>query len=154
MKRTGRTHAMGEIVDTVLPGLDRGRRGQVLLPRLWIEAVGEVFARQSRPSQIANSVLQVSVSNSNWLHEMRFMKAQILERLHAMLPGTPISDIRFKVGYVPLARETPDSEPLPELNADEQQHISAQAACIQDAELRSVLEAAMCAYARNKKAQH
>jgi len=151
MKRTGRTHTMGEIVDTVLPGIDSGRRGQVLLPRLWSEAVGEVFARQSCPSMIAASVLQVSVSNSNWLHEMRFMKAQILERLQVMLPGTPISDIRFKVGPVPRAQEAQNIEPLPELNPEEQQHISAQAACIPDAELRSAFEAAMRAHARNRK---
>lgn len=151
MKRTGRTHAMSELVDRLLPGLDGGRRGQVLLPRVWSEAVGGVFARESCPSMLVGGVLQVSVSNSNWLHEMRFMKAQILERLHAMLPDTPIHDIRFKVGPVPRPQEPVDIEPLPELSPGEQQHISAQAACIRDEELRGAFESAMRAHARNKK---
>ncbi len=151
MKRTGRTHAMSELVDRLLPGLDGGRRGQVLLPRVWNETVGAVFGRESCPSMLAGGVLQVSVSNSNWLHEMRFMKAQILERLHAMLPETPISDIRFKVGPVPRPQEAADIEPLPELNPGEQEHIREQAACIRDEELRGAFEAAMQAHARNKK---
>jgi len=152
MKRTSRMHAMSELVGTVLPGLDGGRRGQVLLPRLWREAVGEVFARESCPSMLVGGVLQVSVSNSNWLHEMRFMKAQILERLHALLPDTPISDIRFKVAPVPRAQAAVDIEPLPELSPGEQLHISEQAACIRDEELRGAFEGAMTAHARNKKA--
>ncbi|MBM4310060.1 MAG: DUF721 domain-containing protein [Deltaproteobacteria bacterium] len=152
MKRTGSTHAMNELVDRLLPGLDGGRRGQVLLPRVWSEAVGEVFARESCPSMLVGGVLQVAVSNSNWLHEMRFMKAQILERLHAMLPDTPMSDIRFKVGPVPRPQDPVDTEPLPELSPGEQLHISEQAACIKDEELRGALEAAMTAHARNKKA--
>jgi len=153
MKRTGRTHAMSELVDTVLPGLDGGRRGQVMLPRMWSEAVGEVFGRESCPSMLAGGVLQVSVSNSNWLHEMRFMKTQILERLQAMLPDTPISDIRFRVGPVPRPQEPVDMEPLPELSPGEQEHISSQAACIRDEELRGAFEAAMRAHLRNKKSE-
>jgi hypothetical protein len=153
MKRTGRTHALSEIMEAVLPHLDSGRRGQVLLPRLWSQAVGEVFARQSCPSSIVKGVLQVSVSNANWLHELRFMKAAILERLHAMLPETPISDIRFKVAPVPCAPDPADSEPLPELSTEEQQLISAQADCIQDEDLRAAFEAAMRAHARNKKSE-
>jgi len=142
---------MSELVDAVLPGLDGERCGQVLLPRLWKEAVGEVFARQSCPRLIAAGVLQVSVSNSNWLHEMRFMKEAILARLRGMLPGTPISDIRFRVAPVPRAQDPAESGPLPELSRDEQQHISAQAACIRDEELRGAFEAAMRAHARNRK---
>jgi hypothetical protein len=152
MKRSGRTHPLGEIMEKVLPQLDSGRRGQVLLPRLWKEAVGEVFARQSCPCSIVKGILQVSVSNSNWLHELRFMKAAIMERLHDMLPETPISDIRFRVAHVPCAPELADEEPLPELNSSEQQAISAQTDCIQDEDLRRAFEAVITAHARNKKA--
>jgi len=152
MKRKGRTHALSELMETVLPQLDSGRRGQVLLPRLWKQAVGEVFACQSYPSSIVQGVLQVSVSNSNWLHELHFMKAAILGRLQEMLPDTPISDIRFRVAHVPCVPDPADDDPLPELNSSEQQSISAQTDCIQDKELRSAMEAAMTAHARNKKA--
>jgi len=151
VKRTGRTHAMSELVDTVLPGLDGERRGQVLLPRLWREAVGEVFARQSCPRLIVGGLLQVAVSNANWLHEMRFMKEAILERLRGMLPDTPLRDIRFKVAPVPGAQEVEDDEPLPELSPAETTHIRDQAACIGDEELRDAFEAVMRAHARNRK---
>ena len=87
MKRTGRTHPFGEIMEEVLPHVDGGRRGQVVLPHVWGQIVGEVFARQSCPNAIVKGVLDVSVSNANWLHELRFMKASIMERLHEMLPG-------------------------------------------------------------------
>ncbi len=151
MKRTGRTHPVGDLMETILPQLDSGRRGQVLLPRLWKQAVGEVFARQSCPSSIVNGVLQVSVSNSNWLHELHFMKAAIMERLHGLLPDTPISDIRFRVAHVPCAPDPAEDDPLPELSSSEHQSISAQTDCIQDEDLRHALEGAMTAHARNKK---
>jgi hypothetical protein len=152
MKRTGRTHPFAEIMEKVLPHLDGGRRGQVVLPHVWGHIVGEVFARQSCPNAIVKGVLDVSVSNANWLHELRFMKAAIMERLHEVLPEMPITDIRFKVGAVPRAPGPAESEPLPELSAEEQQRIRAQADCIQDEDVRSALEAAMAAHARNKKA--
>jgi len=153
MKRTGRTHSLDEIMGAVLPQLDSGRRGQMLLPGLWNQAVGEVFSRQSCPSSIINGVLQVSVSNSNWLQELHFMKAAILERLHDMLPETTLKDIRFRVAHVPCAPDPADTDPLPELNSSEKQSISAQTDCIQDEDLRSALEAAITAHARNKKAK-
>jgi hypothetical protein len=152
MKRTGRPHALGELMGTVLPQLDSGRRGQVLLPSVWNQAVGEVFARQSCPHSIISGVLHVAVSNSNWLHEMQFMKAAILERLQDALPDTQINDIRFRVAHVPCAPDPADADPLPELTSSEQQSISAQTGCIQDEDLRRALEAAITAHARNKKA--
>jgi hypothetical protein len=138
-------------MDTVLPKLDSGRQGQVLLPRLWKQAVGEVFARQTCPSSIVKGVLQVSVSNSNWLHELNFMRAAIMERLHDLLPDMPITDIRFRVAHVPSAPDPADADPLPALNISEQQSIRAQTGCIGDEDVRQAMEAAMTAYARNKK---
>jgi len=152
MKRTRRVHDFADVVEKVMPQLDGGRRGQVLLPHVWNQVVGEVFARQSCPNSIIKGVLDVAVSNANWLHELRFMKASILERLHAMLPETPINDIRFKVGPVPCAPDPADSEPLPDLSPGEQQSISAQTDCIQDDDVRRSLEAVIRAHARNKKA--
>jgi hypothetical protein len=153
MKRNGRTHALAEVMESILPQLDSDRKGQMLLPRLWKQAVGEVFARQSCPSSIVRGVLQVTVSNSNWLQELHFMKAEIMERLGAVLPGTTISDIRFRVGHVPSATDPASDEPLPPLSASEQRSISAQADCIQDEELRRALEAVITAHARNRKSK-
>jgi hypothetical protein len=153
MKRSSRTHALAEVVESILPQLDSDRTAQILLPRLWKKAVGEVFARQSCPSSIVRDVLQVTVSNSIWLQELHFMKGEIMERLRAALPDTTLSDIRFRVGHVPCAPRPAADDPLPQLSADEQQSISAQADCIQDEELRSALEAVMRAYARNRKSK-
>lgn len=152
MKRIRRTHALSQIMDAVLPQLDSGRQGQMLLPRVWRQAVGEVFARQTCPCSIVNGVLRVSVSNSNWLQELHFMKAAILAKLQSMLPDTQISDIRFRVAHVPCAPDPADADPLPELSSGEQQRISAQTDCIEDEELRHALEAVISAHARNKKA--
>ena len=68
------------------------------------------------------------------------------------MPDTTIKDIRFRVAHVPCMPDPSESEPLPELSNSEKKSISAQTDCIQDKDLRSALEAAISAHARNKKA--
>jgi predicted nucleic acid-binding Zn ribbon protein len=40
------------------------------------------------------------VSSSAWLHQLRFLKADLLEKLNHSLTNERIEDIKFKIGLM------------------------------------------------------
>jgi predicted nucleic acid-binding Zn ribbon protein len=45
-------------------------------------------------------VLVVHVTNSTWLHQLGFMKADILARLNQLLGTGLVAEIKFKIGVL------------------------------------------------------
>ncbi|MDJ0784079.1 MAG: DUF721 domain-containing protein [Desulfosarcinaceae bacterium] len=65
---------------------------------IWPLAVGDSIARNAKPGAIQGKVLVVHVTNSTWLHQLRFMKTDMLVKLNQHLGTAHISDLRFKIG--------------------------------------------------------
>ena len=65
---------------------------------VWSRAVGPAIARHARPGALHGRVLVVHVTNSTWLHQLRFMKIEILARLNQLLEAGLVNDIKFKIG--------------------------------------------------------
>ena len=65
----------------------------------WRDLVGERFAARTSPDGLSKRVLWVRVSNSAWLQELSFLKAQLLANISAAL-GEPrlVDDVRFHLG--------------------------------------------------------
>ncbi len=76
------------------------------LERAWMGAVGEPGCHQTRVGGVRRGVLNVTVAHSSLLEELStFQKPALLEALRREAPGTPIQDIRFRVGPIdPPAR--------------------------------------------------
>ena len=71
------------------------------LEAAWVTAVGEVGARQTQLGTVRHGVLNVTVAHPALLEELSsFQKPQLLAALRREIPGTPILDIRFRVGPV------------------------------------------------------
>lgn len=71
------------------------------LEAAWCRAVGEVGARQTRLGVVRRGVLSVTVAHPTLLEELSsFQKPGLLAALRREVPGTPILDIRFRVGPV------------------------------------------------------
>ena len=66
----------------------------------WREAAGATLAKLTRPGNVRRGALEVIVSNSTLLQEMTFQKAELLQRLQALLPDEKIRDLRFRIGPV------------------------------------------------------
>jgi predicted nucleic acid-binding Zn ribbon protein len=67
----------------------------------WNTAVGEPYCHKTRLGDVRHGVLSVTVAHSTLLEELAaFRKPSLLAVLRTDAPGTPIHDIRFRVGEV------------------------------------------------------
>ena len=82
-------------------------RARQELEEAWIAAVGEPLCQQTRLGEVRRGVLNVTVSHPALLEELAaFRKPALLAALRAGAPGTPVQDIRFRVGVIePVAGE-------------------------------------------------
>jgi predicted nucleic acid-binding Zn ribbon protein len=93
---------LGEILGRLFTARGWGRRqGRLHLERAWAEAVGPDFAAQTRVGNLRRGVLEVVVANAVLLQELaHFHKRRLLEQLRRRLPGTPLTDLRFRAGVL------------------------------------------------------
>ena len=70
--------------------------------RLWDEAVGEPIAQNARPAAFKGKILIVHVNSSTWIHQLQFLKNDMIIKLNAALEKPLIEEIKFKIG--PLNR--------------------------------------------------
>lgn len=66
----------------------------------WPEVVGGTLGEHSCPAAMKGRLLLVHVNSSVWLHEMRFLKEDMIKNINRILGQPLIRDIKFKVGAV------------------------------------------------------
>ena len=66
----------------------------------WREIVGPRIAKQAQPESFKDGVLVVAVQNSVWLSHLRFLTAELQEKLNREIPSSPIKEIHFRLGSV------------------------------------------------------
>jgi len=96
--RTSWTSA-ADILNSVLPNVASAERLQEYrVWEVWEEAVGRPVARKAQPSKIHKGKLFVTVSNSAYLQEMQFYKAQVRDAVNRCLGAPVVKDIFFVLG--------------------------------------------------------
>lgn len=65
---------------------------------LWDEAVGETIAKNARPAAVSGKLLIVHVTSSTWIHQLQFLKNDMINRLNTALGKPLIAEIKFKIG--------------------------------------------------------
>jgi predicted nucleic acid-binding Zn ribbon protein len=93
---------LGEILSRLFVARGWGRQqAQLRLERAWATAVGVEGAKQTRVGGLRRGVLEVTVGNAVLLQELaHYQKRQLLEQLRSQLPGTTITNLRFRAGVV------------------------------------------------------
>ena len=75
------------------------RQGRLHLERAWADVAGPEYAKQTRVGGLRRGVLEVEVGNAVLLQELTsYHKRRLLEGLRVKLPGTKLTDLRFRVG--------------------------------------------------------
>ena len=92
---------IGNLLDDVLKSFRRyDDRDLIRAWELWEVVVGVEIATHTRPAAFKDRLLIVYASSSVWLHQLRFNKNEIIEKLNAALKKDLIDDIRFRIGPV------------------------------------------------------
>ncbi|HEY1376605.1 MAG TPA: DUF721 domain-containing protein [Gemmataceae bacterium] len=91
---------LGEILSRVFTARGWGRKQDRLrLEQAWADAAGPEFAPHTRLNGLRRGVLEVEVTGAVLMQELaHFHKRKLLERLRERLPGTTLTDLRFRAG--------------------------------------------------------
>ena len=65
---------------------------------IWAPTVGPVLAENAQPAAFKGRLLLVHVSSSVWLHQLQFMKLELIEKVNAACGKKLVEDITFKIG--------------------------------------------------------
>ncbi len=71
------------------------------LRRVWGEAVGPQIAAQTLPDQIRRGVLHVKVASSVWMHQLQFLKKEIIQKVNSLYGAGNVEKLNFSIGEVP-----------------------------------------------------
>jgi hypothetical protein len=153
--RRGRARRAGEALGELLGkhGVARELREHRILAR-WRDIVGETLGERTFPDGLERGVLWVRVANSSWLHQLSFLRDDLVARIGRELGDPPlVREIRFHIG--PRERIADDDalaptvkirrpparlrEPPPAARGEHLARIEAEAGKVSDPELRDAI---------------
>lgn len=65
---------------------------------LWDEVVGKTIAQNARPAAFKGKLLIVHVSSSSWIHQLQFLRNDMIAKLNTALGKPLIAEMKFKIG--------------------------------------------------------
>ena len=74
---------------------------------LWDEVVGPAISAHAQPRAVRDGCLFVAVEDSLWLHQLNYLKHQILTELNSKLGKAGLRQIVLRVGEVKMPAVTP-----------------------------------------------
>ena len=90
---------IGSIIADVLKQYRREPDSELIrVWHVWDEAVGETIATNAQPAAFKGDLLLVHVTSSTWIHQLQFLKADIISKLNAALDKPVVAEIKFKIG--------------------------------------------------------
>lgn len=93
--------SIGRVLESILDQCRSDSSGGILhLIQVWDNAVGPPISENAKPFAVKGSLLLVHVSSSTWMHQLRFLKTELLDKLNRGLENEHIEDIKFKIGRI------------------------------------------------------
>ena len=89
-------------------------RDRIELARLqiaWPDIVPRHLQEVAWPAWLARGRLLIHVNNNQWLHELSYLRSDLLSKLQQASPTAELRDLRLRVGSVEIVRPP---EPVPE----------------------------------------
>lgn len=98
-KRKANFIHIGNILEDVLKNYRRDTDTELVqVWSVWDSVMGDVIAQNARPAAFKGRLLLVNVSSSTWIHQLQFLKKEMIENLNDALGKTLIEDLKFKIG--------------------------------------------------------
>jgi len=92
---------IGSIIDNVLKTYRREPDGELIrVWHVWDSIVGDVISKNAKPAAIKGKILLVYVTSSTWIHQLQFLKKEMIAKLNETLGKSLIDDLKFKIGPV------------------------------------------------------
>lgn len=92
---------LGQVLTSILDQCRSNNAGGIAyIANIWQQAVGAPIADNAKPYAMNGSLLLVHVSSSVWLHQLQFLKNELIDCLNRELEKGRIVDIKFKIGSV------------------------------------------------------
>jgi predicted nucleic acid-binding Zn ribbon protein len=66
--------------------------------QVWDDIVGGVIAQNAKPAAFKGKILIVHVSSSTWVHQLQFLKKEMIAKLNNAFGKALIDDLKFKIG--------------------------------------------------------
>lgn len=140
---------LGEILHKILEkrNIPHTSTDRYLL-NIWRRAVGPQIAAQTHPDKLKRGSLFVRVSAPVWLHQLQFMKEEILGRINELTGKDEITRLVLTIGELPTASsvsagQQPPEIPLSPLPVRDRNVMRESLTTIRDSELREILERVM-----------
>lgn len=107
----------------------------------WAKVVGETVARHARPMAVEGNVLIVWVRNSQWMHEISYLREEIASRLALETKGE-LERVDLRLRYRDQAEPPPviPEPPPPPPKKERPPSLAPLAADVRDPELRALIE--------------
>ncbi len=92
---------LGQVLASIIDQCRSNNLGGIShIVHVWQKTVGAPIADNALPYAMKGSLLLVHVSSSAWMHQLQFLKAELLERLNNELEAGRVTDVKFKIGPV------------------------------------------------------
>ena len=90
---------IGNIIGNVLEQFrSESDGGLTRVWHIWDEVVGETIAANAQPAAFKGDLLLVHVTSSAWIHELQFLKSDMILKLNAALGKPMVTELKFKIG--------------------------------------------------------
>ena len=98
-KRKTKFVHIGSIIDDVLKTYRRESDGELIkVWHVWNGVVGDPIAQNAKPAAFKGRILLVHVTSSTWIHQLQFLKEEMIAKLNEALGKALIDDLKFKIG--------------------------------------------------------
>jgi len=90
---------VGVVLRKALAGHRRSAGGELAkIFDLWTDAVGGSIAANAQPAAFKGRLLVVHVNSSAWMQQLRFLKADIIQKVNAALGQPLVEEVQFRIG--------------------------------------------------------
>jgi len=99
IKKKSKFVHIGSIIDDVLKTYRRESDGELIqVWHVWDSIVGDVISKNAKPAAFKGRILLVHVTSSAWVHQLQFLKDEMIAKLNEALGKSLIDDLKFKIG--------------------------------------------------------